>query len=216
VAEAPPERDVAVEAPEAPGPLGPAEALAVVLGAAYCLGPWRVLAADVPAFALGALLLALGPGAWRPAAPAGGRPAQVGLLLATLAAAAGLVGLGWVRGAPVRSLGLLAATTALYLPFALLQQYVTQGYLVGRLGRRLGGGTGWTAALAGGLVFAACHLPLPGLFWPTLGAGVAWGWVYQRTGRLAPVAVSHALLGACYFLAVLERNPFRDLGLDVG
>jgi len=83
VAEAPPERDVAVEAPEAPGPLGPAEALAVVLGAAYCLGPWRVLAADVPAFALGALLLALGPGAWRPAAPAGGRPAQVGFLLAT-------------------------------------------------------------------------------------------------------------------------------------
>ena len=86
-----------------------------------------------------------------------------------------------------------------------------QGYVVDRLGLAVAGPSRVRVAALAAVVFAVCHLSLPGLFAPTLAAGLAWSLAYLAGARVASLALSHALLGACWFAVVLERDPFRDL-----
>lgn len=84
------------------------------------------------------------------------------------------------------------AAAALYLPWALLQQYIFQFYLFGR----------WlrivplpVAVALTAVSFAAVHYPRWPVMAVTLVAGGAWALAYLRWRRLLPLALSHALLG---------------------
>jgi uncharacterized protein len=73
-----------------------------------------------------------------------------------------------------------------------------RGYLQRNLSERFGGLRGWVFASA---IYAAVHI-WSFNFMLIGAAGVAgafWGAIYQRTGRLAPVIVSHSLWSAVVF-----------------
>jgi len=96
---------------------------------------------------------------------------------------------------------LLAA--ALYLPWALLQQYIFQFYWFGRWLRLV------PVPLAIGLTalaFAAVHFPRWPVMLVTLVAGTFWSFCYFRWRALLPLAVSHALLGATLHYWVFGRD----------
>jgi membrane protease YdiL (CAAX protease family) len=70
--------------------------------------------------------------------------------------------------------------------------------------RRLGPAQGWAAAtLAYGLVHVAARNPI--LVLAATVAGAFWGGMYLRTGRLAPVIVSHVLWDVAVFLLLPLR-----------
>jgi membrane protease YdiL (CAAX protease family) len=82
---------------------------------------------------------------------------------------------------------------ALYFPWALLQQYIFQFYLLGRLLHIVNA----PAAIAvTAIAFACVHFPR----WPVMAvvavAGAVWALIYYRHRRLLPLAASHAVLGA--------------------
>jgi hypothetical protein len=86
----------------------------------------------------------------------------------------------------------MLVAAALYLPWALLQQYIFQFYWFGR----------WLtlvpmpiAVALTALAFAAVHFPRWPVMAVTLVAGAAWALIYYRWRSLVPLAVSHALLG---------------------
>jgi membrane protease YdiL (CAAX protease family) len=87
----------------------------------------------------------------------------------------------------------LLAAAALYFPWALLQQYIFQFYLLPRWLRLVP----MPAAVAlTALTFAAVHFPRWPVMLVTVVAGTVWALVYYRWRRLVPLALSHALLGA--------------------
>ncbi len=93
-----------------------------------------------------------------------------------------------------------ALAAALYLPWALLQQYIFQFYLLGRLLQ--------VVALRFAIPIAACafaavHFPRWPVMLAVLIAGSVWSLCYYRSRRLLPLAVSHALLGASLHYWVL-------------
>jgi membrane protease YdiL (CAAX protease family) len=82
---------------------------------------------------------------------------------------------------------------ALYFPWALLQQYIFQFYLLGRLLHLMGA----PAAIAlTAIAFACVHFPR----WPVMTvvavAGAVWALIYYRHRTLLPLAASHAVLGS--------------------
>jgi len=96
---------------------------------------------------------------------------------------------------------LLAAP--LYVLWALLQQYIFQFYLLGRLlqvvALRL-------AIPIAACAFAAVHFPRWPVMVATLVAGSVWSFCYFRSRRLLPLVVSHALLGAALHYWVLDHD----------
>jgi membrane protease YdiL (CAAX protease family) len=86
----------------------------------------------------------------------------------------------------------MLATAALYLPWALLQQYIFQFYWFGRWLRLVP--VAFAVALTA-VAFAAVHFPRWPVMAVTLVAGAAWALIYYRWRSLLPLAVSHALLG---------------------
>jgi membrane protease YdiL (CAAX protease family) len=86
----------------------------------------------------------------------------------------------------------MLAAAALYLPWALLQQYIFQFYWFGRWLRLV------PVAIAvplTAIAFAAVHFPRWPVMAVTLVAGGVWALIYYRWRSLVPLAVSHALLG---------------------
>lgn len=82
---------------------------------------------------------------------------------------------------------------ALYFPWALLQQYIFQFYLLGRLLHVIGP----PAAIAlTAIAFACVHFPR----WPVMAvvaiAGAVWALIYYRHRTIVPLAASHAVLGS--------------------
>jgi membrane protease YdiL (CAAX protease family) len=82
---------------------------------------------------------------------------------------------------------------ALYFPWALLQQYIFQFYLLGRLLHVIGA----PAAIAlTAIAFACVHFPR----WPVMAvvaiAGAVWALIYFRHRTILPLAASHAVLGS--------------------
>jgi membrane protease YdiL (CAAX protease family) len=96
---------------------------------------------------------------------------------------------------------LLAIT--LYFPWALLQQYIFQHYLLARLLQLvpLPLAIALTAA-----AFASVHFPR----WPVMAvvliAGATWSLIYARSRTLLPLACSHAVLGAALHYWVFGRD----------
>jgi membrane protease YdiL (CAAX protease family) len=87
----------------------------------------------------------------------------------------------------------MLAALLLYFPWALLQQYIFQYYLLGRLLQLA------PVAVAIGVTacaFASVHFPRWPVMIATIVAGAVWSASYYRTRQLLPLATSHALLGA--------------------
>jgi membrane protease YdiL (CAAX protease family) len=57
-----------------------------------------------------------------------------------------------------------------------------------------------------GVLFGAVHLPEWDLTLVTVVAGSVWSWYYLRDRYLAPIALSHAVLGTTYFYWVRGRD----------
>ena len=96
-----------------------------------------------------------------------------------------------------------ALAAPLYLLWALLQQYIFQFYLLGRLLQ--------VAALKFAIPIAACafaavHFPRWPVILAVLIAGSVWSLCYFRSRRLLPLVVSHALLGAALHYWVLGHD----------
>ncbi len=86
----------------------------------------------------------------------------------------------------------MLAAAALYLPWALLQQYIFQYYWFGRWLQLVPAAA---AVALTAVAFAAVHFPRWPVMAVTLVAGTAWALIYLRWRRLLPLALSHALLG---------------------
>ena len=60
-------------------------------------------------------------------------------------------------------------------------------------------GVSLTLAAMNGVLFGAVHLPDVELTVLTSVGGAVWSWYYLRDRCLAPIAVSHAVLGTTYY-----------------
>jgi membrane protease YdiL (CAAX protease family) len=94
----------------------------------------------------------------------------------------------------------------LFVPWALLQQALFQFYLLGRVRALLAGASPVVVAGVNGVLFGAVHLPEWDLTLVTVVAGSVWSWYYLRDRYLAPIALSHAVLGTTYFYWVRGRD----------
>jgi membrane protease YdiL (CAAX protease family) len=121
-------------------------------------------------------------------------------LLGALALAA--LSLGLDGGARLRQ-PQAPAVLPLYFAWALLQQYLFQFYLLGRLLVVLPVAPAITLT---GLAFASAHLPHLALAAATLVPGLVWTALYYRYRSLLPLAVSHAVLGSCLFHWIIGRD----------
>lgn len=97
----------------------------------------------------------------------------------------------------------LPVACALYFPWALLQQFVFQFYLLGRLLWLMPYALG--VALAA-LAFAMVHFPRMPVMALTLAAGVVWAMSYSRHRTLWPLAASHAVLGSTLHYWLFGRD----------
>jgi hypothetical protein len=87
----------------------------------------------------------------------------------------------------------------LFMPWAALQQVLFQFYLLGRLRTLVPACAPPTLAAMNGVLFGAVHLPDVELTVLTSVGGAVWSWYYLRDRCLAPIAVSHAVLGTTYY-----------------
>ena len=90
-----------------------------------------------------------------------------------------------------------------YAVWALLQQFLLQGYFLLRLQRILPSAT-W-AAVAAASIFALAHLPNPVLTPVTLLWGLAACFVFLQCRNIWPLAMAHAIFGIC--LAITIPGP---------
>jgi len=97
----------------------------------------------------------------------------------------------------------LLVACALYSPWALLQQFVFQFYLLGRLRWVL---PYWPAVLITAVAYSAVHFPRVPVMAGTVFAGVIWAATYHRYGKLLPLAASHAVLGSTLHYWVFGRD----------
>ncbi|MDF1662029.1 MAG: CPBP family intramembrane metalloprotease [Planctomycetota bacterium] len=149
------------------------------------------------------------------------RSADVSLLCFTIFAAALIWGYGLFFAKVDFSWGHLLMTLLVYVPFAWLQHVGMQRYVVSRHCETLGefcktrfgfrSSLGITLILSA-VIFGFFHIPFPNLVLPTTVAGLIWTYYYLETGRLMPIALSHAFLATSLFFLYLERDPFRALG----
>ena len=94
---------------------------------------------------------------------------------------------------------------------AIVEEVIAVGYLMTRLTER---GWGWTSILASASLRGTYHLYQG--FGPAAGnfvMGLIFGWLYQRTGRLLPLVIAHALLDVVAFVGYLWFAD--DLGITV-
>lgn len=97
----------------------------------------------------------------------------------------------------------LLPALVLYFAWGLLQQFVFQFYLLGRLLYILPGAA---AVLLTGIAFSMVHFPRAPVMAVTLVAGVVWASIYRRYRSLVPLAASHALLGATLHYWIFGRD----------
>ncbi len=91
----------------------------------------------------------------------------------------------------------LAAAIGIFLLTGIPEETLFRGFVQGLLERWMG--RPWLALGAASVVFGMAHLnngPRPDWRYAVLAtlAGVAYGWVYRRTRRVAPAALTHALV----------------------
>ncbi len=98
--------------------------------------------------------------------------------------------------------------TPLYLPWAFLQQYVLQNFLLARMKTVLGR-TG-AAVIMASLAFALIHLPNAALVIASLMGALVWCRIFSKAPNLLVVSVSHALLGVLLVI-FFKFNGFDQL-----
>ncbi|HEU4641464.1 MAG TPA: CPBP family intramembrane glutamic endopeptidase [Gemmatimonadaceae bacterium] len=117
------------------------------------------------------------------------------LLFAVVALPIGLA-TGFLRwgpsGAPVR---VLLTPIIIYLATGIPEELLFRGLIQNLLGRWLGARAALPIA---SVVFGLAHLPDPRYVLLATLAGLAYGWVYQRTGKITAAAVTHALVDATW------------------
>jgi membrane protease YdiL (CAAX protease family) len=86
-----------------------------------------------------------------------------------------------------------------FVPWAAVQQTLFQFYLLGRLRALLPGAPPVALAALSGVLFGLVHLPHLDVVAITAIGGAAWSWLYLRDRLLAPLALSHAVLGATHY-----------------
>jgi hypothetical protein len=104
----------------------------------------------------------------------------------------------------------LLAALILFVPWAAAQQTLFQFYVLGRLRALLPGTPPAALAALNGLLFGLVHVPEWDVTLITVVGGAVWSWNYLGDRCLAPLALSHAVMGATYFHWVRGR----DLGGD--
>jgi membrane protease YdiL (CAAX protease family) len=93
----------------------------------------------------------------------------------------------------------IATPVVIYLVTAVPEEFLFRGLIQNLLGRWLGP----RAALAiASVIFGLSHLPDPRYALLATLAGVAYGWVYLRTGRITAAAVTHALVDAVWVIVL--------------
>jgi hypothetical protein len=103
----------------------------------------------------------------------------------------------------------LLVACALYFPWALLQQFVFQFYLLGRLLVLVPYGF---AVPAAAVAFSMVHFPRVPVMAATMLGGVIWAVTYARYRTLWPLAASHAILGSTLHYWVFGRDLARLWG----
>jgi membrane protease YdiL (CAAX protease family) len=86
---------------------------------------------------------------------------------------------------------ILGAPLIIYLVTGVPEEFLFRGLLQNLLSQWLGARAGLATA---SIVFGLAHLPDRRYVLLAAMAGVAYGWVYQRTGRITASAVTHALV----------------------
>jgi hypothetical protein len=112
---------------------------------------------------------------------------------------------GWEKAWARFSNWHLAVAFLIYLPWALLQQFLFQFYLLGRLLTLL---PTPAAVFATGMAYSLVHLPEVGVALATAPAGVFWTFLYRRDRVLLPLGLSHALLGSTFYYWIYGRDLF--------
>jgi len=101
----------------------------------------------------------------------------------------------------------------LYLPWALLQQFLFQFYLLGRLLTLF---PAPIAVCTTGIAYSLVHLPEVAVALVTAPAGIFWTFLYFRDRVLLPLGVSHALLGSTFYYWVCGRDLFMSWEREMG
>jgi membrane protease YdiL (CAAX protease family) len=184
------------------------ELLAIGIAAAIFVATFRVRPAYVD-FVLAGLAVALIAASARrsrrlwdaaPLVPGGGASRRAWIESGTFTVAALLVlvaAAAWTAGGATLAVRVanwhLAVALPLYFAWGLLQQYIFQRFLLGRLLQLLPA----AAAIAlTAIAFSSVHFPR----WPVMAlvliACSVWSTIYYRTRALLPLAASHGLLGS--------------------
>ena len=130
---------------------------------------------------------------------------------ATVVAAVSLAGMAAVGAAQgtLRVDASLLPLLVLYPAWGITQQTLVQGMVTRHLGA-----AGLPAAAvvpAAAIAFGSVHVPN----WPLVGAttalGGAFAVVYLRHGNVWPLGLYHGVLGAAFYVWVLDRDPWREL-----
>jgi hypothetical protein len=102
-------------------------------------------------------------------------------------------------------------TLPAYIAWGLLQQYLFQFYLLGRLLLLMPPSI---AVALTGSAYSLVHVHDPVTLLACLPAGVVWTALYYRYRILVPLGFSHGILGTCFYLWVRQRDLLGDwLGL---
>jgi membrane protease YdiL (CAAX protease family) len=102
----------------------------------------------------------------------------------------------------------MLAALIVFTPWAALQQALFQFYLLGRVRTLVPACPPLPLAALNGVLFGAVHMPDVELTVLTSVSGAVWSWYYLRDRCLAPIAVSHAVLGTTYFYWIRGDDLF--------
>lgn len=194
-----------------------------ILAILYLISPFRHFFADMSVLGCAAILLFFFSErlSLRRREASASRRADISLIAFTIFAALVIWGYGLFFARVEFSWSHLLITLLVYVPFAWLQHVGMQRYVVSRHCESLGdffkkrfglrSSLGITLILSA-VIFGFFHIPFPNLVLPTTIAGLIWTYYYLETGRLMPIALSHAFLATSLFFLYLERDPFRALG----
>ena len=123
-----------------------------------------------------------------------------------------LIGIGYFKGSidffRWRGGGAVLGMPLLGIVWGLVQQYALQGFINRRA--QIAWGPGTVSVLIVAVLFAAFHLPNPGLMSATFVGGLVWATVYQRAPNLFALAISHGLM-TWMLISTLPSNLLYSL-----
>ncbi|HEY3324636.1 MAG TPA: CPBP family glutamic-type intramembrane protease [Planctomycetota bacterium] len=106
-------------------------------------------------------------------------------------------------------------TLALYLPWALLQQYLFQFYLLGRFRALLPFASPVFLCMLNGIIYGLLHVRPAwsdvGVTIATMVGGVLWSYSYYHDRYVLPIAISHALLGTTFYYWAYGRDLIAEM-----